>query len=183
MNVAPNRRQMLRSLVGGSLVLPGILSELLANDSPQKLDALAASPPHFTPRAKRVIFLFMQGGVSHLDTFDYKPRLAADHGKQLEYRREGKNTPLVPPQWRFKPRGQSGMLVSELFPNIARCADDLCLIRSMRTNIGDHFQDTLGIHTGSWSVPRPSLGSWTSFGLGSCHQNLPSYVIIAPHVP
>jgi hypothetical protein len=184
----PHRRQLIQSLLGGSLLLPGMISELLAADSPGAADPLATDPlaerpPHFAPRAKRVIFLFMQGGVSHLDSFDHKPQLAADAGKPLEYRKEGKNTPLIAPQWKFEPRGECGMLVSELFPHMARCADDLCLIRSMRTNIGDHYQDTLAIHTGSWSVARPSLGAWTSFGLGNSNQNMPSYVVIAPHVP
>jgi hypothetical protein len=179
-----NRRQAIRSLVGGSLLMPAILSELLADEStPAATDPLLARQPHFRPKAKRVIFLFMQGGVSHLDSFDYKPKLAADHGKKLEYRAEGKQTPLVRPQWEFHPRGQSGLVISELFPHLAACADDLCVIRSMKTNIGDHFQDTLGMHTGSWSFPRPSLGAWTSYGLGTFNQNLPSFVVLAPHWP
>ena len=178
-----HRRQVIQSLLAGSLLLPGLLSELLAADAPSTTDPLAEKPPHFRGRAKRVIFLFMQGGVSHLDSFDYKPQLVADHGKTLQYRNEGQTTPLVRPQWKFKPRGECGMLISDLFPNIARCADDLCLIRSMKTNIGDHYQDTLGIHTGSWNLSRPSLGAWTSFGLGNSNGNLPSYVVIAPHTP
>jgi hypothetical protein len=172
-----NRRHAIQSLLGASLLLPGVIGELLAEDN------LPAEVLHHRPRAKRVIFLFMQGGVSHLDTFDPKPRLAKDHGQPLEYRQEGKNTPLVGPQWKFARRGQCGMEVSALFPHVAACADDLCLIRSMKTNIGDHFMDTLGIHTGSWSVPRPSLGAWVSFGLGSANANLPAYVVIAPHTP
>ena len=179
-----NRRHVLRSLLAGSLVLPGIVGELLAADQNEPANnPLAPKRPHFEPKAKRVIFLFMQGGVSHLDSFDYKPKLAADHGQELEYRKERKNTPLVRPQWQFQPRGQSGLVISELFPHVAACADDLCVIRSMHTNIGDHFQDTLGIHTGSWSFPRPSLGAWTSYGLGTFNQNLPSFVVIAPHWP
>jgi hypothetical protein len=156
------------------------MSDLLAGES--SADGVA-SGAHFPAKAKRVIFLFMQGGVSHLDTFDYKPRLVEDHGKQIQYRKEGKNTPLVQPQWKFHPRGECGTLISELFPHMGGCADDLCVIRSMNTEVGDHFQDTLGIHTGSWSAPRPSLGAWISYGLGTLNQNLPSYVVIAPQVP
>jgi hypothetical protein len=175
---------MIRSLVCGSLVFPGILSELLAADGKRPdRGPLAPRDPHFPAKAKRVIFLFLSGGVSHLDTFDPKPKLAADHGKPLEYRKEGKKTPLVRPQWEFKPRGKSGIAVSELLPHLAGCADDLCVIRSMKTDVGDHFQDTLGMHTGSWSVPRPSLGAWASYGLGTVNRNLPSFVVLAPHLP
>src|SRR5688500_4638955 len=109
-----SRRQMMRSLagsaVGGSLLLPGILSELLAIDAPAGVaDPLAPRAPHFRARAERVIFLFMSGGVSHLDSFDPKPRLAADHGKMISYRGEGKDMPLIRPQWEFKSRGKCGM--------------------------------------------------------------------------
>jgi hypothetical protein len=180
----PYRRRVLQSLLAGSALLPALLTELLAEGAPgAAADSLTPRGPHWAPHAKRVIFLFMQGGVSHLDTFDYKPKLAADHGKPLEYRREGKETPLVAPQWPFHPRGRCGTVVSDLFPHVAQCVDDLCLIRSMHTNIGDHFQDTLGIHVGSWSFPRPSLGAWVSYGLGSLNQNLPSFVVLAPHWP
>jgi hypothetical protein len=175
---------VVRSLVGGSLLLPGILGELLAADAP-RADAGPLTPkkPHHEPRAKRVIFLFSQGGVSHLDTFDPKPKLAADHDKMLEYRKEGKDMPLIRPQWEFKKRGKCGTEISELFPHIAGCADKLCVIRSMRTEIGDHFQDTLGLHTGSWGFPRPGLGAWVSYGLGTVNKNLPSFVVLAPHTP
>ncbi len=179
------RRQVVRSLVGGSLVFPGILAELLAAGEARSAspDALAPRAPHFAARARRVIFLFMSGGVSHLDSFDPKPKLTADDGKMLEYRKEGKQTPLIRPQWAFKPRGRCGTPVSDLFPHVAECADDLCVIRSMRTEIGDHFQDTLGMHAGSWSFPRPSLGAWVSYGLGTFNRNLPSFVVLAPHWP
>jgi hypothetical protein len=173
-----NRRQVIRSLAGGSLLLPGLLRDLAAEDDP-----MAPRAPHHPPKAKRVIFLFMQGGVSHLDSFDWKPKLREDQGKSLDYRGEGKSTPLIAPQWEFRRRGRSGMWVSELFPHIAGRADDLCLINSMRTNVGDHFQDTLGIHAGTWSSPKPSLGAWLSYGLGTFNRNLPSFVVIAPHHP
>jgi hypothetical protein len=169
-----NRRQVIQSLVGGSLLLPGIISELLAT---QSVDPLAPKTPHFAPRAKRVIFLYMSGGVSHVDSFDPKPRLFADHGKKAP------SGVLKKPDWEFSAHGKCGTEVSDLFPNIAECVDDVCLIRSMRGDHGNHFEATLGIHTGSVTFARPSMGSWVSYGLGTINQNLPSFVVIAPHLP
>src|SRR3954471_23372626 len=122
------RRSMLRSLVGGSLLLPGIVSELLASqDAGLALDnPLAPRPPHFPAKAKRVIFLYMSGGVSHVDSFDPKPKLLSDHGKKT------KQGFIKRPDWEFSANGKSGIEVSELFPNIGECVDDLCMIRSMR---------------------------------------------------
>ena len=120
-NCGCTRRQSLRSLLGASLVLPGILAELSAAEDS---DPLAPKPPHFPARAKRVIFLFMTGGVSHVDSFDPKPKLVADHGKKA---RNGRY--LIRPRWDFKPYGKSGTEVSDLFPHIAECVDDLCVIR------------------------------------------------------
>ena len=169
------RRSMLRTLAGGSLLLPGLISELLAREVVE--DPLAPRPPHFPAKAKRVIFLYMSGGVSHVDSFDPKPKLLSDHGRKIK---EGF---IKRPQWKFKPRGKSGLEVSELFPNVAECVDDLCVIRSMRGDHGNHFEATLGIHTGSVTFARPSIGSWVSYGLGTINQNLPSYVVIAPYLP
>ena len=187
-----NRRTAIRSLLGGSLVLPGILSELLAA-APEPEDPLARRPPHFAPKAKRVIFLHMSGGVSHVDSFDYKPKLIADHNtpyqvpkKMLDaFARENRSEVkyFKKPAWEFKQRGQSGLWISELFPKIADRADDLCLIRSMFTDNADHAQATLGIHTGSVSFTRPSMGSWISYGLGSENANLPGFMVIAPALP
>ena len=174
-----NRRQVLRSLVGGSLLWPGLLSELLAaeNAPDTPADPLAPRPSHLSPRAKRVIFLYMSGGVSHVDSFDPKPRLLADHG------RKGPAGLFKRPNWAFRPHGQSGTEVSDLFPHLAERADDLCVIRSMRGDHGNHFEATLGIHTGSVTLPRPSLGSWVSYGLGTVNQNMPSFVVLAPALP
>ena len=173
-----NRRQVVQSLLCGSLLFPGIVSELLASQgSPAQDDPLAPKRPHFVPKAKRVIFLYMSGGVSHLESFDPKPKLAADAGKQH------KGRTLLAPQFKFAPAGQCGMQVSELFPNIANCADDLCVIRSLHGTHFEHFQATTGIHTGSVSVARPSIGSWVSYGLGTENQNLPSFVVLAPFLP
>ena len=117
-----SRRNLLRSAVGGSLLMSGILGELLNGGEPSAaaLDPLAPHPPHFPAKAKRVIYLYMSGGTSHVDTFDYKPKLYADHGKTV---RNGKF--LKRPVWDFKPRGKCGTQISELFPKIAECADDL----------------------------------------------------------
>lgn len=191
-----NRRSVIRSLASGSLLLPGILSELLAQDTPSRTpsaDPLAARSPHFKARAKQVIFLNMSGGASHVDSFDYKPKLFEDHNKSFHVPEKmlmafAPNNRVVEkffkrPQWDFKQRGQSGLWISELFPHIAQCADDLCLLRSMRNDHPDHFQATLGIHTGSVTFARPSVGAWVSYGLGTINQNLPSFVVLAPHLP
>jgi len=158
-----------------------MISELLAADAAPvnslTIDPTAPKPSHFPPKAKRVIFLFMTGGVSHLETFDPKPKLALDGGKKHNGRT------LLSPQFKFSPAGQSGLAVSELFPNIATCADDLCVIRSLHGSHFEHFQATLGVHTGSVTVKRPSIGSWVSYGLGTENRNLPTFVVLAPYLP
>jgi hypothetical protein len=165
--------------------MPAIVGELLAADDP-----LAPKEPHFTPKARRVIFLFMSGGVSHVDSFDPKPKLTTDHGKTVTLDHpETRNRPgyeklyLKKPQWAFKKRGQSGIEVSDLFPHIAGCVDDIALIRSMYTSHSNHYNATLGMHTGSFTVARPSVGAWVSYGLGSPNRNLPSFIVIAPRTP
>ena len=170
---------MLGSLVGGSLLFPGLLSELLAagNQTAASADPLAPHPPHFPAKAKQVIFLYMSGGVSHVDSFDPKPRLFSDHGKM------GTGGLLKRPNWEFKPRGRCGTEVSDLFPNIAECVDDLCVVRSLHGDHENHFEASLGIHTGSVTFARPSMGSWVSYGLGSVNQNMPSFVVLAPYLP
>ncbi|MSR54669.1 MAG: DUF1501 domain-containing protein [Gemmataceae bacterium] len=193
-SVQYSRRSVIHSLVGGSLMLPAIISELLAADKkPTDGDPLAPKSPHFVPRAKRVIFLNMSGGASHVDSFDYKPKLIADHNKAFRVP-EKMLAAFAPdnrvvekyfkkPQWEFKQRGQSGLWISELFPHVAQCADDLCLIRSMRNDHPDHFQATLGMHTGSVTFARPSIGAWVSHGLGTVNRNLPSFIVLAPQLP
>ena len=165
------RRTFLRSAVAGSLLMPGILHEMLAADS---ADPLAPRKPHFPTKAKSVIFLFMSGGVSHVDSFDPKPRLFADHGKKVAFDHpETRNRPgydklfLKRPDWKFAPHGKSGTEVSTLFPHVAQCVDDITLIRSMHTSHSNHYNATLGMHTGSFAVARPSIGSWASYGLGT----------------
>jgi hypothetical protein len=175
------RRQALRTLVGGSLLMPGILSRLLADDLG---DPLASRTSHHPARAERVIFIFLSGGVSQLDTFDPKPRLIADHGKEISVEgAHGRKMKLVKSYWEFRPRGACGTPVSGLFPHLGGCADELCVIRSMKTDHRDHTQGTLGMHTGSVTFTRPSLGSWVSYGLGTANRNLPSFMVLAPYLP
>ncbi len=130
---------------------------------------------------------YMSGGVSHVDSFDPKPALTRDHGKEIKADHpEIKGRPgyeriyLKRPQWDFAPHGQCGTEVSTLFPHMAGCVDDIALIRSMHTSHSNHYNATLGMHTGSFAFTRPSLGSWVSFGLGTLNRNLPSFVVIAP---
>ncbi len=179
----PTRRDRIRSMVGGSALLPALVSQLLAED--RAADPLAPKEPHFAPKAKRVIFLFSTGGVSHMDTFDPKPKLFAADGKTLGVGGglSLSKTPLVKPQWKFKPGGKCGTQVSDLFPHLRGQMDNVCLIRSMSSDNNEHFQATLAIHTGSFFFARPSIGSWISYGLGTMTQNLPSFVVIAPHLP
>ena len=170
-----NRRQTIRSLAGGGLLLPGLLAEMMASTAE---DPLRPRKPHHPAKAKNVIFLFMTGGVSHVDTFDPKPFLRENHDQQFSKNRVYKGS-----DWEFKKYGQSGIEVSDLFPEIGKCIDDIAVIRSMKNINGDHFGATLGIHTGSATFNRPSIGSWVSYGLGTFNQNLPSFMVIAPEIP
>jgi hypothetical protein len=182
-DAALRRRDFLRSTALGSPLLAGLVGKLLADES----DPLTPRGPHFPPRAKNVIFLFMTGGVSHIDTFDPKPELTRRHGQEIQADHpEIKNRPgyerifLKRPQWEFRPHGQSGIEVSTLFPHVAECVDDIALIRSMHTSHSNHYNATLGMHTGSFNFSRPSLGSWVTYGLGTLNRNLPGFVVIAP---
>ena len=177
-------------MVGSSVLFPGLLSQLLAEDAARSgpADPLLPRAPHFTPKAKRVIFLYMSGGVSHVDSWDYKPRLFADAGKtvsvdEFQGRKGDFKMFAKRPQWDFAKHGQCGTEVSSLFPHMAECVDDLCVIRSMKSDHTNHYEATLGIHTGSFTFARPSIGSWVSYGLGSENRNLPSFVVIAPRTP
>jgi hypothetical protein len=188
------RRTMIRSLVTGSMLMSGVMKQLLAEDSGSagttEIDPLAPKRPHFAPKAKRVIFLNLSGGVSHVDTFDPKPKLYADHGKQVTLDHpETKNRPgyeklfLKTPQWNFSRGGACGTEVSDLFPHLRQRTDDFALIRSMYTSHSNHYNATLGMHTGSFAVARPSIGAWVSYGLGTVNRNLPAFMVIAPHNP
>jgi len=183
------RGQCLRSLAAGSSLLPGLLSELLAEDSGVRLrNPLAPGIPDSRPRASRVIMLYMSGGVSHVDTWDPRPKLMRDAGKtvtvnEFQGRKGSFSMYLKSPQWTFRPRGTCGTQVSDLFPRTAACVDDLCVIRSMKSNHTNHYEATLGMHTGSFTFARPSMGSWISYGLGTLNRNLPSFIVLAPQTP
>lgn len=186
----PSRRSALRSMVGGSLLFPGLVGNLLAEGGrgPAAEDPLAPKPSHHAPKAKRVIFLYMSGGVSHVDSWDPRPKLYADAGKTVSVNefqgRKGDFKMYVKrPQWEFDRHGRCGTEVSRLFPHMAECVDDLCVIRSMKSDHTNHYEATLGIHTGSFTFARPSMGSWLSYGLGTENRNLPSYIVIAPKTP
>ncbi len=168
------RRQLLRSLFGASALLPAAVQDLLANP-------LAPKQPHFPAKAKRVIFLFMTGGVSHVDTFDPKPTLVEAAAAKKAFNKKGGT--LLPSPWSARPRGRCGTSVSDLFPEMAGIVDDLCVIRSLHNDHNDHFQATMGMHTGSVTVKRPSIGSWVSYGLGTENKNLPSFIALAPVLP
>jgi hypothetical protein len=160
---------------------------LLQNARAHGAEVVAPQRTHFPPRANHLVFVFLTGGFSHLDTFDYKPRLRADHGRPVpafglrddETRRQ----PLLGSPFRFDRHGQSGLWVSEIFPHLAGVADELCVLRSLHTDIVEHFQAVLAMHTGSSTVPLPSLGAWLSYGLGTRNANLPAYVVLAEHLP
>jgi hypothetical protein len=144
---------------------------------------LAPRAPHFPPRARQVIFLCMQGGPSHVDTFDYKPRLVADADKAAPgIAGRGGRATLLAPRWKFAKRGKSGLWVSSLFDEVARHADTLCVINSMATDLPAHPQAFAQLHTGSTQFVRPSLGAWTLYGLGTENQNLPGFIAINPPV-
>ncbi len=186
------RRDALRFAFGGagSLLAAGLLHELCAADEARQAsgDPLAPKAPHFPARAKRVIFLFHTGGVSHIDSFDPKPKLFADHGKTVpidEWQgKPGQYTRyLKKPQWAFKPYGKCGTEVSDLFPHVGGRVDDICMIRSLRSDHTNHYEATLMMHTGSITFARPSIGAWVSYGLGTVNRNLPSFLVLAPAVP
>ena len=175
-----SRRQMLR-LMGngfGTLALAGLLAERCAADSSR--NPLAVKPAHFKPRAKRVICLFMPGGPSQVDTFDPKPRLTKDHGKPAPKLYLNQQRNLLASPWKFQKHGQSGLEVSELFPRVGSCVDDLCVIRSMTADDVNHPGGCLQMNTGERVSSRPSMGAWVTYGLGSENQNLPGFIAIGP---
>lgn len=171
----PSRRDALRlaSSGFGLLALQG-----LAAGRATLPGAAMGQGPHHAPRAKRVIFLCMAGAPSHVDTFDHKPELAKRDGATLSGVRRGAK--LLASPFRFRPAGKSDLMVSELFPHLAEHGEKLCLLRGMHTAVPVHPQATTLMHTGSFQFVRPSLGSWTLYGLGSDNENLPGFVTVNP---
>jgi hypothetical protein len=164
--------------LAGALDAAGLLGRAAAAST-----GPAAKGPHFAPRAKRVIYLFMNGAPSHVDTFDPKPALAEHEGEQPEGKEKTKGTGFMPSPFKFAPHGESGVVMSELFPNLAQHADDMCVVRSMHTDTPNHEPGLLMMHCGHQQPVRPCLGSWATYGLGSENQNLPAFVVLSPGMP
>lgn len=148
---------------------------------------LGPKPSPFRPKATQLVMVFLTGGFSHIDTFDPKPALQKRHGQPIPAfglrPDEAKPLPLLGSKFDFQPSGQSGLPISDLFVRLREVADELCVIRSLHTDIVEHFQATLAMHTGSATVPMPSIGAWLSYGLGTLNPNLPPYVVLAEHLP
>ena len=185
-----SRRQMLRDCTSGfsSLALAGLFAEeCLASVDATSSNPLEIKPAHHLPKAKRVIFLFMPGGPSHVDLFDPKPKLAEMHGKPIPSNKPMAMAAAAPvlmqSPFKFQKHGQAGIEVSELYPHVAGCADDLCVIRSMHADNSNHNGACLQMNTGEQAFSRPSMGSWILYGLGSENQDLPGFVVISPNQP
>ncbi|MDZ4753866.1 MAG: DUF1501 domain-containing protein [Phycisphaerae bacterium] len=174
-----SRRDLLRNMACGFgyLAFAGIAHSAWAADV--VTDPLAPKSPHFPARAKRVIFLYMAGGPSHVDTFDYKPKLITDDGKSYG-RGLRAGAKLLSSPWKFRQHGTNGLWISDLFPEVAKHADELCLLRGMKTDVPAHAQASMKMHTGSFQFVRPSMGAWTLYGLGTLNKNLPGFVTIDP---
>ena len=150
-----------------------------------RLGPMEPRPPHFAPRARSIIFLFMEGAVSQVDSFDYKPMLAKYDGQdpykaigKLEKTQFASIGKVLKSQWNFQQHGQSGLWISDLFPEMARQADDLCVVRSMTSSFPEHTSANYFLHSGIGLQGRPSMGSWVTYGLGSCNEDLPGYVVL-----
>jgi hypothetical protein len=181
-----SRRELLHGAACGfgGLALHELLQRPLAKRNPGGGDSVLPKAPHFAPRAKRVVFLFMHGGPSQVDTFDHKPLLQRDHGKPLPFKKPrvtfAETGNLLGSPFRFARHGDSGQWVSELFPHTARCVDQLCFVKSLHGSNDAHGGALLKLHTGSDTFVRPSIGSWVLYGLGTENQDLPGFVSICP---
>ena len=183
--LASGRRDCLRTLSCGFglLAFAGIASQAnaaarLRGDDEDQSNPLAPKATHMPARAKRVIFLCMSGGPSHVDTFDYKPDLVRNNGKGLGGTRAGAQ--LLASPFKFRQSGKSGLWISELFPEVAKHADSMCLLRGMSNAVPAHAQASVLMHTGSFQFVRPSFGAWTLYGLGTENQNLPGFITLNP---
>ncbi|MFN0053863.1 MAG: DUF1501 domain-containing protein [Planctomycetales bacterium] len=181
-----NRRQLLqRAAVGfGSLAMASLCADNLDGSERQGGDPLAARAPHLPARARRIIFLFMSGGPSQVDTFDPKPLLTRDDGQPLPFAKPrvqfNSTSNLLKSPWEFHQYGDGGLWVSDLFPHLAKRADDLCMIHSIHGTNPAHGGAVMKVHTGTDNFVRPSIGSWVSYGLGTENANLPAFVTICP---
>lgn len=176
-----SRRHMLQSTSLGFGAVAA--AALFQGSSAQAAHSTGVSrKPHFRARAKNIIYLYMDGGPSQVDTFDPKERLTRDNGKPFPMKKEptqfNNNGNTLGSPWEFKNHGQSGLPVSSLFPNVAKHVDDLCVIRSMVSEFSEHTNANYFLHTGLGISGRPSMGSWISYGLGSENSNLPGYVVL-----
>lgn len=183
MTIKLTRREALkRSSMGfGALALSEmLLREQAAAQRTSRQSGLRT--PHFTPRTKSVIFLYMDGGISQVDSFDPKPRLEKENGRPAPFKTDptvfNDQRGLLPSPWKFERHGESGLALSSLFPHIGSCADDLCIVRSMTAFLPDHPNANYALHSGFAVRGRPSMGAWISYGLGSVNENLPGYVVI-----
>jgi len=179
------RRAMLGRCAGGfgAVALTALMArENESNAGTGRKDPLAPRPPHFPAKARSVIFLYMDGGPSQIDTFDPKPRLTAEHGKPFGMKMEptqfNNNGNTLGSPWKFRQYGQSGLPVSDLFPHVARHVDELAVVRSMVSNFSEHTSANYFLHTGSGLQGRPSMGAWFSYGLGSVCDDLPGFVVL-----
>lgn len=183
MNRSFHRREFLRGAAGTLGLLSGFQLAAALGDAA----VLAPRPSHQPPKARQLLFIFLTGGFSHIDTFDPKPKLRELHGKPIPAfglrPDEARSLPGLGSPFEFRPGGKSGLMISDLFPHLRTLADELCVLRTLHTDIVEHFQATLAMHTGSSTIPLPSLGSWLSYGLGTLNQNLPPYVVLAEHLP
>jgi hypothetical protein len=167
----------------GAVALTALLHDPAYGAVPSReRDPLAPRLPHYPAKAKSVIFLFMDGGPSQVDTFDPKPALTKYHGKPMPVKvlptQFNNNGNVLASPWRFKQYGQSGIPVSDLFPHVAGCVDDLCVVRSMVSNFAEHTNANYFIHSGHGQQGRPSMGSWVTYGLGSECRNLPGFIVL-----
>lgn len=182
-----NRREMLGQCANGfgALALSALLKDPafdVRSSEVSDVKSMAASPPHFTAKARSIIFLYMDGGPSQVDTFDPKPLLNKEDGQPFKMKMEptqfDNNGNTLGCPWEFKNYGASGIPVSDLFPYVAECADDLCVIRSMVSKFSEHTNANYFLHTGLGLSGRPSMGAWTGYGLGSENRNLPGFVVL-----
>ena len=182
---ALNRRSFLKSSCGFAAGAWGLSPALSLAARLNDGHPLAPQPSHAPAKAKQLIVVFLTGGFSHVDTFDPKPMLARDHGKTVNavHLRGVDKNPLMRSPFTFQHHGESGLEISELFPNLGTVADELCVFRTLHTDIVEHFQGVLAMHTGSATVPMPALGAWLSYGIGTLNANLPSYLVLSEHTP